>query len=106
MVDGAGYLGCALMGSNLAKYGSNNGWSGAIILGVVRDVSPLSTLDSAVKALGSSPRKSTKHGTGRIDTMVSFGGVSFAPGHWLYSDEDGILVSSRELLGQESVSSQ
>ena len=57
MVDGAGYLGCALMGSNLAKYGSNNGWSGAIILGVVRDVSPLSTLDSAVKSIGLESKK-------------------------------------------------
>ena len=94
------------MGSNLAEHGRNDGWSGAIIFGAVRDVAALSTLDFAVKALGSNPRKSEKHGTGHIDAVVSFGGVSFAPGCWLYSDEDGILVSSRELLGQESVASQ
>ena len=97
MVDGAGYFGCAPMGSNLAEYGRNNGWSGAIIFGAIRDVGALSTLDFAVKAMGSNPRKGEKHGLGHIEAVVSFGGVSFAPGHWLYSDEDGILVSSPAL---------
>ena len=35
--------------------------------------------------------------SGCIDDLVSFGSVSIAPGHWLYSDEDGILASSRAL---------
>jgi regulator of ribonuclease activity A len=32
-----------------------------------------------------------------VDVPVGFGGVTFAPGHWLYSDEDGILVSPSPL---------
>jgi len=28
---------------------------------------------------------------------VSFGGVTFIAGHWLYSDEDGLLVSPTPL---------
>ncbi len=99
VVDGGGYLGRALMGSTLAEYGRDHGWSGAIILGAIRDVDALSRIDFLVKALGSNPRKGEKHGSGHIDAVVSFGGVSFTPGCWLYSDEDGILVSSRELLG-------
>ena len=55
------------------------------------------TLDFAVKELGSNPRKSEKRGTGFIDEVVSFGGVNFAPGHWLYSDDVEDLVSSRAL---------
>lgn len=28
---------------------------------------------------------------------MTFGDVTFAPGEWLYSDEDGILVSDHRL---------
>ncbi len=28
---------------------------------------------------------------------VSFGGVTFKPGDWVYADKDGILVSPKEL---------
>ena len=49
-------------------------------------------------ALGSNPRKSAKAGTGSVDTEISFGGVTFAPGHWVYSDDDGILVSRGNLI--------
>ena len=40
---------------------------------------------------------SEKHGAGRVDIVVSFGGATFAPGQWLYSDDDGVLVSPRQL---------
>ena len=53
--------------------------------------------DFAVKALGSNRPKSEKYRKGCIDAVVSFGRVSFTPGHWLYTDADGILVSSRAL---------
>jgi regulator of ribonuclease activity A len=29
---------------------------------------------------------------------VTFGGVEFSAGDWLYSDEDGIVVATRSLL--------
>jgi regulator of ribonuclease activity A len=43
-------------------------------------VDALSRIDFAVKALGSNPRKSEKHGTGCIDAVVSFGGVDLRSG--------------------------
>ncbi len=74
-----------------------NGWSGVVINGAVRDVAALRALDLGAKALGSNPRKSAKDGAGEVDVPVSFGGVEFRPGDWLYSDEDGIVVAEREL---------
>lgn len=54
-----------------------------------------------LKALGSNPRKSRKTGSGEVDVSVTFGSVTFTPGHWLYSDEDGVVVSATELpLGE------
>ena len=97
VVDGAGYLGSALMGSTLGELGLKNGWLGAVILGAVRDVNPLLALDFGIKALGSNPKKSEKYGAGQVDVIVSFGGATFAPGQWIYSDDDGVLVSTRRL---------
>jgi regulator of ribonuclease activity A len=93
VVDGGGSLRSALMGDNLAGIASRNGWRGAVIYGAVRDLVLLDAIDFGVKALGSNPRKSTKTGAGQEGIRVSFGGVTFTPGHWLYSDDDGLLVS-------------
>ena len=51
-----------------------------------------------VRALTSHPRKSEKgaHG-GHREIPIEFLGVRFLPGHWLYADEDGLLVSPRPL---------
>ena len=57
----------------------------------------LAGLELGVKALGSNPMKSAKSGAGSVDTPVTFGGVTFRPGEFLYSDDDGILVSKQQL---------
>lgn len=92
VVDGGGSLGRALMGDMVAQLAVDNGWSGVIINGAVRDRKALSQLDLGIKALGSNPRKSTKDGAGDVDTPVMFDGVRFRPGAMVHCDEDGILV--------------
>jgi regulator of ribonuclease activity A len=97
VVDGGGSLACALIGDIIANLAAKNGWAGAVVNGAIRDVLAIDQLDFGVKALGSSPKRSGKTGAGEVDVPVSFGGVTFVPGHWLYSDEDGILVSEKQL---------
>jgi regulator of ribonuclease activity A len=93
VVDGQGSTECALMGDLLAAMGAGNGWSGVIINGAIRDSREIAAIDIGVKALGVNPAKSVKKGEGTVDTPVEFGGVRFAPGMWVYCDEDGVLVS-------------
>jgi regulator of ribonuclease activity A len=92
VVDGDGSVHCALMGDVMAGLAASNGWEGVVIHGAVRDVAALATLDIGIKALGSNPRKSSKHGTGQHNVPVSFGGAVFPPGARLVSDEDGVVV--------------
>ncbi len=66
--------------------------AGAIVYGVIRDSSAVNAMDFGVKALGTNPRKSAKNSEGEVDVAVTFGGVTFLPGSYAYSDEDGILV--------------
>ncbi len=98
VVDGAASLRSALVGDIIAGLGQKHGWAGLVIWGAVRDTVALEELDIGIKALGSNPWRSSKNGTGQIDVPVSFGGVEFRPGDWLYSDEDGILVSPHRLV--------
>jgi regulator of ribonuclease activity A len=93
VVDGGGSLESALMGDLIAGSAVAGGWEGVVIHGAVRDVAALRELDLGVKALGSNPRKSAKDGVGERDVVVSFGGVDFAPGLHLVSDDDGIVVT-------------
>ncbi|GAA3729968.1 ribonuclease E activity regulator RraA [Salinactinospora qingdaonensis] len=97
VVDGGASLRSALMGDMIAAAAVQNGWAGVVINGAVRDVAALAQLPLGIKALGSNPRKSAKAGEGAVDVPVSFGDALFTPGAWLYSDEDGIVISPEPL---------
>jgi regulator of ribonuclease activity A len=97
VIDGGGSLHCALVGDVIAGLGVANGWAGVVVHGAIRDSIAIGGLDLGVKALGTNPRKSTKTSAGEADIPVEFGGVTFNPGAYLYSDEDGILVSPEAL---------
>lgn len=92
VVEGGGSLQRALMGDVIAKMAVENGWSGVIINGAVRDRAVLAELPIGIKALGSNPRKSTKSGIGKVDVPVIIDGVVFQPGAFVHADDDGILV--------------
>ncbi len=98
VVDGGGSMRCALLGDNLAALGRENGWSGIVVYGCVRDSVELAAIEFGVKALNTHPRKSVKKGAGERGVSVTFAGVTIQPGDWLYTDEDGIVVVNRELV--------
>jgi len=93
VIDGGASLHCALVGDVIAGMAAANGWTGVVVHGAVRDTAAMAALNLGVKALGTNPRRSAKAGSGEVDVPVEFGGAVFTPGHWLYSDEDGIVVS-------------
>ncbi len=92
VVDGAASLHSALVGDVIAGLGQSNGWAGIIVNGAVRDAAALRQIDIGIKALGTNPRKSSKTGAGERDVEVEFGGITFVPGEFAYSDDDGIVV--------------
>lgn len=97
VIDGGGSMRCALVGDQLAVLAVNNGWAGIVVYGCIRDSKAIGAMNVGVFALGTHPRKSIKKGVGESDLIVSFGGVDFIPGHMLYADEDGIIVSESAL---------
>ena len=97
VVDGGGSLRAALVGDVIAGLARDNGWTGLVLWGAVRDTAALAALDIGILALGSNPWKSGKTGAGIVDVPVRFGGATFRSGDWVYADEDGLLVSPQAL---------
>ena len=95
VVDGGGSLRCALLGDMLAGMAKENGWSGIVVNGCIRDSVEIATIDVGVKALNTLPLKSIKRGEGQKQIPVHFAGITFKPGDFLYADEDGLIVSSK-----------
>ena len=98
VVDGGGSHRCALLGDNLAKLAVDNGWAGVVVYGCIRDSFDIGKMPVGVRALHTHPLKSRKRGIGEQDILVSFAGVNFKTDHYIYVDEDGMIVSAESLV--------
>jgi regulator of ribonuclease activity A len=94
VIDGGGSLRRALVGDQLAALAVNNGWTGIVVYGCIRDSRAIGEMEIGVFAVATHPMKTLKKNTGETDIPVTFGGVTFTPGEWLYADEDGVIVST------------
>jgi len=93
VVDGKASTSYALLGDMLAEKAVKNGWQGIIINGCIRDAGTISTLNLGVKALGCCPIKTEKLGIGDVNTCITFSGIDFIPGQFVYGDLNGLAVS-------------
>ncbi|MBK8509663.1 MAG: ribonuclease E activity regulator RraA [Candidatus Competibacter sp.] len=98
VVDGGASMRCALLGDQLADLAEENDWAGVVVNGCIRDSAAIAEIDIGVKALAVHPLKSVKRGVGERDVPVRFAGVQFVPGHYIYADEDGLIVSEKPLF--------
>jgi ATP-dependent Clp protease ATP-binding subunit ClpA len=71
---------------------------GIVVYGCIRDSVAIGEMDIGVLALDTHPLKSIKRNVGEADIPVAFAGAGFIPGHYLYADADGVLVSPTALL--------
>ena len=97
VIDGGGSHRCALLGGTLTKLACDNGWAGLIVYGCIRDSVEINALPIGVRALHTHPLKSHKKGTGDRDKLISFAGVNFRTGGYVYADEDGVVVADNPL---------
>lgn len=96
VIDGGGATNVALLGDRLAELAVSNGWAGIVVNGCIRDAAAIAGLDIGVKALNTNPRRPGEDNTGRRGVDVSFAGIVFRPGEYLYADLDGVVVSDVE----------
>ena len=54
---------------------------------------PKDNIQIGIKALATNPRKSVKKGEGMKNIVVGFADCIIVPGHFIYADQDGVLLS-------------
>ncbi|BAQ10266.1 ribonuclease activity regulator protein rraa [Bacillus sp. OxB-1] len=99
VVDGGGSKRCALMGDLLGDIAQTRKLAGVIINGCARDTADIGQQEIGVFAIGSHPMKSIKQGKGERNITLNFGDIDWEPGHYVYADEDGVIVAARNLIG-------
>jgi regulator of ribonuclease activity A len=97
VVDGGGSKRCALLGDNLASIAADRSLAGIIVNGCIRDSAEIAGIEVGVLALATHPKKSGKAGDGGRDVPVEFGGVTWTPSYYVYADEDGVVLASKQL---------
>lgn len=98
VIDGGGSLKCALVGDLLAAAAIENEWEGIIVNGCIRDSAVINTMQIGIRALNTNPTKSVKKYPGLVNEIVDFAHVFFYPNHFIYVDEDGILLSEQAMI--------
>jgi regulator of ribonuclease activity A len=95
VIDVTGDEQVAVFGERMATAALDNGWTGVIIKGRLRDSDILRGMSLGVWALGTDPRRGTDREPVERNAILSFDGAKVRTGDYLYADGDGILVTDK-----------
>lgn len=87
----------AIVGEALMQFAQTNGYAGILLNGYVRDTDQIKDTPVALYALGTCPRKYIPVTEGEQGVDLSFAGVEFRPGDYVYMDADGAIVTAQAL---------
>ena len=87
----------AVVGDKLMGFAKQNGWSGIIVNGYIRDTLTTKNIDVGLLALGTCPKKAPRANSGEQGATLDFSGVKFRPDDYLYADLDGVITSKDKL---------
>jgi len=88
----------AVVGENLMKFAMQNNYAGIIVNGYIRDTFQIKEIPVALFAIGTCSRKYIPTTEGERHIPLSFGGVDFNDGDYLYADNDGVIVSADRIV--------
>ena len=57
----------------------------------------LKNIDLGILAIGAVPRKSEKLERGSLGEDIRIGDIRISDGNWVYADENGVIISEKEL---------
>lgn len=97
VVENARYF-YGVVGDRLLTYAKNNNWKAIILNGYVRDTEVTKDIDVALFAVGTCPLRCFDKTNSSKGIELSFGGVTFNQGDYLYADSDGVIVSKEKLI--------
>lgn len=97
VVENARYF-YGVVGDRLLTYAKNNNWKAIVLNGYVRDTEVTKDIDVGLYAVGTCPLRCFDETNSSKGIELSFGGVTFNQGDYLYADCDGVIVSKEKLI--------
>ena len=88
----------AVVGENLMKFAAGNNYEGIIVNGYIRDTFQIKDIEVALFARGTCSRKYIPVTQGERGVELSFCGVQFNDGDYIYADTDGIILTKEKIL--------
>ena len=88
----------AVVGEKLMTFAHQNRYAGIIVNGYIRDTLQISDIPVALYALGTCPPKYMPVTQGEKNVPLSFGGIRFNSGDYLYADTDGVITCPERLV--------
>lgn len=96
VVDNAQYF-FGVVGDKLMAFAQKNNWKAIILNGYVRDTEYTQDIDVALYALGTCPLRNFDKTKSSRGDQLSFEGVTFNDGDYVYIDKDGVIVVTEPL---------
>ena len=87
-----------VVGENLMKFAAQSNYAGILVNGYIRDTFQIKDIPVALYALGTCPRKYIPTTEGEKNVRLSFGGINFNSGDYLYADTDGVIVAAKKIV--------
>lgn len=87
-----------VVGDKLSAFAWRNNFKALIINGYVRDIKETKKFPIGLYAIGTCPLRNFEKTQGHKGIKLNFGGVVFNQDDYIYADEDGIIISSEELI--------
>ncbi|NQY92606.1 MAG: RraA family protein, partial [Campylobacteraceae bacterium] len=97
VVDNAQFF-YGVVGDKLMAFAKKNNWQAIILNGYVRDTAHTKNIDVALYAIGTCPLRNFEKTNSSRGQQLSFGGVTFNDGDYLYADCDGVLITNSKLI--------
>ena len=88
----------AVVGENLMKFAAENNYEAIIVNGYIRDTFQIKDIPVALFARGTCPRKYIPKTEGQRAIELSFCGVAFTEGDYVYADTDGIILTKEKIV--------
>lgn len=94
VIDVVGDEQAAVFGERMATAALDNGWTGLIIKGFLRDSDILRGMSIGVWALGTNPRRGTDQEPIERNAVLTHDNGQIKSGDYIYADGDGIIMTN------------
>lgn len=87
-----------VVGDRLMAFAAKNNWQAIIVNGYVRDTDETQNINVGLFAIGTCPLRNFEKNSSTRGNEITFEGITFNQGDYIYADNDGVITSKTKLI--------